>query len=67
MKIAVMGAGAMGGYFGGRLAKAGHEVWLIARGAHLDALQRDGLRILSPKGDAYLPDIHATGTPADVG
>lgn len=67
MKIAVMGAGAMGGYFGGRLAKAGHEVWLIARGAHLDALQRDGLRILSPKGDAHLPDIHATGTPADVG
>lgn len=67
MKIAVMGAGAMGGYFGGRLAQAGHEVWLIARGAHLDALRRDGLRILSPKGDAHLPGIRATNDPADVG
>ena len=67
MKIAVMGAGALGGYFGGRLAEAGHEVWLIARGAHLDALKRDGLRIVSPKGDLHLPDIHATGDPAEAG
>ena len=67
MKIAVMGAGALGGYFGGRLAQAGNEVWLIARGAHLDALKADGLRILSPKGDAHLPEIRATGDPADVG
>lgn len=67
MKIAVMGAGALGGYFGGRLAQAGHEVWLIARGGHLEAIRRDGLRIISPKGDAHLTDIHATGSPADVG
>ena len=67
MKIAVMGAGALGGYFGGRLAQAGHEVWLIARGSHLEAIRRDGLRIRSPKGDAHLTDIHATGSPADVG
>ncbi|MDF1856856.1 2-dehydropantoate 2-reductase [Pseudooceanicola sp.] len=67
MKIAVMGAGALGGYFGGRLAQAGHDVWLIARGAHLAAIQTGGLRILSPRGDAHLPDIHATGDPAEVG
>ena len=67
MKIAVMGAGALGGYFGGRLAQAGHEVWLIARGAHLDAMQKNGLKIISPNGDAHLRDIHATGDPAEVG
>ncbi len=67
MKIAVMGAGALGGYFGGRLAQAGQEVWLIARGAHLAALQADGLRIASPLGDAHVTDIHATGDPGEVG
>jgi len=67
MKIAVMGAGAIGGYFGGRLAQAGHDVWLIARGAHLAAMQDDGLRITSPLGDAHVSDIHATGDPAEVG
>lgn len=67
MKIAVMGAGALGGYFGGRLAAAGHSVSLLARGAHLAALQKQGLRVLSPKGDLYLPDIHATDDPAKVG
>ncbi|MDI3336875.1 2-dehydropantoate 2-reductase [Defluviimonas aestuarii] len=67
MKIAVMGAGALGGYFGGRLAAAGHEVTLIARGAHLAAIQRNGLRILSPKGDLHLQGIGATDDPATVG
>lgn len=67
MKIAVMGAGALGGYFGGRLAQAGHAVTLIARGAHLAALQADGLKIRSPKGDAHLRSIGATGDPAAVG
>lgn len=67
MKIAVMGAGALGGLFGARLAQVGHEVCLIARGAHLEALQRDGLRILSPKGDAHIKDIQATGNPHEVG
>jgi len=67
LKIAVMGAGALGGYFGGRLAQAGHEVTLIARGAHLDALRRNGLTIRSPKGDAHLPGIGASGDPAEVG
>jgi len=67
MKIAIMGAGALGGYFGGRLAQAGNEVWLIARGAHLDALQNDGLHIISPKGDAHLSNIRATDDPSEAG
>ena len=67
MKIAVMGAGALGGYFGGRLAEVGHDVFLIARGAHLDALKANGLRIISPKGDAHLRDVYATDDPREVG
>lgn len=67
MRIGVMGAGALGGYFGGRLAAAGHDVSLVARGAHLEALRSQGLRIESPKGDLHIPKIHATDTPADIG
>lgn len=67
MKIVVMGAGALGGYFGGRLAQAGHEVWLIARGAHLKAMREDGLRIVSPKGDAHVKNIRATSDPGEPG
>ena len=67
MKIAVMGAGGIGGYVGGRLAAAGEDVHLIARGPHLDALRRDGLRIESPLGELHLPAIHATDDPAAVG
>jgi 2-dehydropantoate 2-reductase len=67
MKIAVMGAGALGCYFGARLSEAGHEVWFIARGAHLEAMRRDGLRIESPKGDLHLRDVHATDDPGAVG
>jgi 2-dehydropantoate 2-reductase len=46
MKVAIVGAGAVGGVIGGRLAAAGHEVSLIARGAHLEALRRDGLKLV---------------------
>lgn len=67
MHIAIMGAGALGGYFGGRLAAAGHQVDLIARGAHLAAIRAHGLRIESPKGDLHVPGIRATDDPADVG
>lgn len=67
MKIAVMGAGGVGGYVGGRLAAVGEDVTLIARGSHLAALRENGLRIESPHGDADLPDINATDDPADVG
>ncbi|MBT7756190.1 MAG: 2-dehydropantoate 2-reductase, partial [Rhodospirillaceae bacterium] len=51
MKIAVMGSGGIGGYFGGRLAAAGNDVSFIARGAHLKALQENGLKIISALGD----------------
>jgi 2-dehydropantoate 2-reductase len=67
MKIAVMGAGGVGGYVGGRLAEAGEEVHLIARGRHLEALNARGLKIESPFGDAALPDIHASDDPAGIG
>ena len=67
MKIAVMGAGGIGGYVGGRLAEAGEEVWLIARGAHLAALQAHGLTIESPHGDAALPAIRAVAEAREVG
>ena len=50
MRIAIMGAGAVGGYFGGLLALGGHEVTFIARGAHLRAMQKDGLTLETPKG-----------------
>ena len=55
MKIAVVGTGAVGGYFGGRLAGAGYDVAFLARGRQLEALRRDGLTIVSPAGDLRLP------------
>lgn len=67
MKIAVMGAGGIGGYLGGRLAEAGEEVHLIARGAHLAALKAGGLTIESPHGNATLPGIHAAASPSEIG
>lgn len=67
MKIAVMGAGALGGYFGGRLAAAGADVSFIARGAHLAALKAEGLRVESPLGDLHLPQVKATDDPAEIG
>jgi 2-dehydropantoate 2-reductase len=60
MRIAVVGVGGVGGYFGGRLAEAGHEVVFFARGALLAALRERGLRIESPAGDASLQPV-ATG------
>jgi len=65
MRIAVFGSGAVGGYFGGRLAASGEEVTFIARGAHLAALRQHGLRISSPKGDAGLR-VTATDDPATI-
>ena len=66
MKLAVYGAGGVGGYFGGRLAQAGADVSLIARGDHLDALRRDGLRVESVNGD-FTVDVPATDDPAEIG
>ncbi|MFO1143120.1 MAG: 2-dehydropantoate 2-reductase [Amaricoccus sp.] len=67
MKVAVVGAGGIGGYVGGRLAEAGETVALVARGPHLEALRRDGLRIECPLGDVSLPGIKATDDPAEIG
>jgi 2-dehydropantoate 2-reductase len=67
MRIAIFGAGAVGGYFGARLAQAGEEVAFIARGAQLAALLQDGLRLESPKGDLHLHPVPAFGDPRQVG
>jgi 2-dehydropantoate 2-reductase len=67
MKIAVMGAGAIGCYFGARFAAAGEDVHFIARGPHLQAMQARGLTIQSPHGDLHLDKVQATNDPASVG
>jgi 2-dehydropantoate 2-reductase len=67
MRIAVMAAGALGGYFGARLAQGGHEVAFVARGRQLEALRAHGLRVDSPLGDVHLPDIAVTDKPAGIG
>jgi 2-dehydropantoate 2-reductase len=54
MRILIVGAGAVGGYFGGRLAQAGHDVTFLVRPSRAKQLGRDGLRIISPHGDAVL-------------
>ena len=64
MRIAVFGTGAVGGYFGGRLAQAGEEVVFIARGEHLKALLKHGLRVDSRKGDFVVKSVQATDDPA---
>jgi 2-dehydropantoate 2-reductase len=67
MRIAAMAAGAVGAYFGSRLAKAGHEVFFIARGGNLDALRKNGLTVESVHGDLHLPKVNATDDPSSVG
>jgi 2-dehydropantoate 2-reductase len=66
MRIAVMGAGGVGGYFGARLAQAGHQVSFIARGRHLEALCTQGLRLKSALGDAALK-VRAFQDPREAG
>lgn len=65
MRYVVYGAGAIGGVIGGRLAQHGRDVVLVARGAHLDAIQRDGLVLESPNERVTLP-IPAVASPAEV-
>jgi 2-dehydropantoate 2-reductase len=67
MRIAVYGSGGVGGYFGGRLAQAGEEVTFIARGAHLEAIQKHGLTVKSIKGDFHIQPAQATDDPAKLG
>jgi 2-dehydropantoate 2-reductase len=67
MRIAVMGTGGVGGYFGARLAQAGHEVAFVARGRQLAALRARGLRVQSQLGDVHLPNVEVTDEPAEIG
>jgi 2-dehydropantoate 2-reductase len=67
MKIAVMGTGGVGGYFGARLAASGTDVTFVARGEHLKAMQRDGLKILSANGNLTLKPVKVIDDPASIG
>ncbi len=67
MKIAMMGSGGVGGYFGARLAASGQEVTFIARGAHLAAMRENGLRVKSGLGDVHIQPTDATDDTAAVG
>jgi 2-dehydropantoate 2-reductase len=67
MRIAAMAAGAVGGYFGARMAAAGHDVFFIARGAHRDAIRKNGLTIESVHGNLHPPKPNVTDDPAKVG
>src|SRR5579871_2611219 len=67
MRIAVVGAGGVGGGFGAALAKAGADVTFIARGAHLAAMKKDGLRITGGRGEIHLQPTKATDDPRQVG
>ena len=67
MKIAIMGTGGVGGYYGGLLAKAGHGVTFIARGANLRAIVEKGLQVKSVFGDFQVLPAQATDKPAEVG
>jgi 2-dehydropantoate 2-reductase len=67
MKVAVIGAGGVGGYFGGLLARAGHEVTFIARGPHLRAIQDNGLRVESQLDGTFTVPGNATSNTSSVG
>src|SRR5215510_3892764 len=67
MRVAVIGAGGVGGAFGAALAKAGADVSFIARGAHLAAMRTSGLSVLGPRGNVHLAPARATDEPASVG
>jgi 2-dehydropantoate 2-reductase len=66
MKVAVMGSGGVGGYFGARLAAAGNDVTFVARGAHLEAMQKHGLRLDSEIGKLHLERVKAVADAGDV-
>ena len=67
MKIAVIGVGAVGGYFGGRLAQAGHDVAFLARGGTLEALRNQGLRVRSVAGDFEIRHPKVADDPTHIG
>ncbi|OWA22626.1 2-dehydropantoate 2-reductase [Streptomyces sp. CS159] len=67
MRIAVIGAGGVGGYFGARLAAAGNEVTFVARGGHLEAMRRSGLVVHSPLGELRTPPESVVGSISELG
>ncbi len=67
MRIAVVGAGGTGGYFGGKLAQAGEDVAFLARGATLEAIRLNGLRVDSTQGGFLVQPAHATDDPREIG
>jgi 2-dehydropantoate 2-reductase len=67
MRIAIMGAGAVGAYFGAKLAAAGHDLAFVARGKHLEALRRRGLRIDSADGELHVTESLFTDRPSQAG
>ncbi|MCZ4409035.1 2-dehydropantoate 2-reductase [Cryomorphaceae bacterium 1068] len=67
MKIAIIGTGGVGGYFGGKLVKAGYDVTFLARGEHLKALQTEGLKVKSIQGDFEVRDFRAMDQISDMG
>ena len=66
MRIAIMGAGGVGGCLGGLLAKAGNDVWLICRGEHLEAIKANGLKLVRPDSE-FVVKVNATDDPAEIG
>src|SRR5678815_3567323 len=67
MRITIFGTGGGGGFFGGRLARAGEDVTFIARGEHLRAIKTDGLRVDSTEGDFVIYPARATDDVNEVG
>lgn len=67
MRIAIIGAGGLGGYFGARLCQGGADVHFVARGAHLQAMRRDGLRVEGGPEAIHVPQVHATDDPGEIG
>lgn len=67
MKICIVGAGAIGGYLGAKLALAGEQVTLIARGAHLDTIQNKGLKLIAEGEEYVIKDVFATSDMSEVG
>src|SRR5688572_15175939 len=67
MRIAVIGSGGVGGAFGAALAQAGADVTFVARGAHLEAMRTNGLRVVGPRGDVHIHPCKATDNPAEIG
>ena len=67
MKIAILGSGGVGGYFGSRLALANNEVFFIARGNHYNKIKKEGLKVLSELGDVHLKNVLCYNNAKDIG